>query len=113
MVKNLDDKLFKQLIFDYSQGKNAPVMVKRETVIEFWVPGEEPSMQFDKEYDTLSDEFPQIDFTRVSGRKYHELDKMFGIEHYPVYLLITPDGRHTKIEGPGSMNELRNLLSGD
>ncbi|MEG0948409.1 MAG: protein disulfide isomerase family protein [Bacteroidales bacterium] len=113
MVKELDDKLFRQLIFDYSQGKNAPVLVKRETVIEFWIPGEEPSESVAAEYTKLSEEFPQVDFTRVSGRKYHELDKMFGIDHYPSFILITPDGRHTKAEGVGSIADLRNQLSGE
>lgn len=113
MVKNLDDKLFKELIFDYSQGKNSPVFVKRETVVEFWIPGEEPSEQMAADYEKLSEEFPQVDFTRVSGRKYHDLDKMFGIDHYPSFVLITPDGRHTKAEGAGSVSELRNMLSGE
>lgn len=113
MIKDLDDKLFRQLIFDYSQGKNAPLLVRKETVIEFWIPGEADSIKLDKEYDLLSEEFPQVDFTRVSGRKYHELDKMFDIISYPAFILITPDGKHEKLEGLQSITDLRNSLGGD
>ena len=37
MIHDLDEKLFKSKVFDYDKGDDAPLLIKKDTVIEFWV----------------------------------------------------------------------------
>lgn len=111
MVKDLDDKLFRQLIFDYSQGDNAPLLVKSDTIIEFWVTWCPHCQAMIPRYEKISEEFPTVSCNRVEMEKYPELAKIFGVDSFPTFIFISPDGKMEKWVGELPVDQLASLVT--
>ncbi|MEG1616405.1 MAG: thioredoxin family protein [Bacteroidales bacterium] len=111
MVKELDDKLFRQLIFDYSQGDNAPLLVKGNTIVEFYVTWCPHCQAMMPRYEKVSEMFPDVLCTRVEMEKYPELAKMFKVDSFPTFIFISPDGKMEKWVGELPVEELANLVT--
>ena len=99
MVKELNEKSFKELIFDYSKGDNAPLLIKEDTVIEFWVTWCPHCQAMAPRYEKVSNEFSNIDCYKVEMEQHPELAEIFEIESFPTFIFISTSGKMEKWEG--------------
>lgn len=109
MVHNLDEKVFKEKIFDYSLGDNAPLLIKKNSIIEFWVTWCPHCQAMIPRYGKLSEMYPNIDCYRIEMEQHPDLADLFGIEGFPTFVFITPKGKMSKWEGELPLDNLEEL----
>lgn len=109
MVNDLNGTLFKEKIFDFTMKGNAPLLIKKNTIIEFWESWCPHCQAMIPRYEKLSEDFPQIDCYRVELDDNPELGKLFDIESFPVFLFIDMNGKITKSVGEVPEAELEKM----
>ena len=110
MVENLNDSLFKEKIFDYQEGDNAPLHIKKNTIIEYWVTWCPHCQAMIPRYEKLSELFPQVDCYRVELEQFPELAKPFAVESFPTFIFISPDGNMQKWVGEVPLEQLEAMV---
>ena len=111
MVKELDDKSFSELIFDYKDAENAPLLIKNNTVIEFWVTWCPHFQAMIPRYEDLSKKHPDVDCYRIELEQHPELAAPFGVESFPTFIFITKEGKMNKWVGELPESELNDLFN--
>ncbi|MDO5569988.1 MAG: thioredoxin family protein [Bacteroidales bacterium] len=109
MVKDLNDELFSKEIFDYKDPENAPLLIKKDTIIEFWVTWCPHCQAMIPRYEKLSEEYPDIDCFRIELEQHPELAKPFGVESFPTFIFMKPDGKMEKWVGEVPEQELADM----
>lgn len=99
MVKNLDDNLFREKIFDFKLGDDAKLLVKNNTIIEFWATWCTHCHMMIPIYEEISKLYPDIDCYRIEVERYPELAKLFEVESYPTFIFIKSYGEMEKHSG--------------
>lgn len=110
MVKELNEQLFRELIFDYKAGDDAPLLIKNNTIVEFyasWCPHCQAMMP---RYEKVSTEFPDIQCTRVEIEQHPDIARVFEVESFPTFVFIGTDGKMEKWVGELQTEELASLV---
>ncbi len=110
MVHDLDENLFKKKIFDFSEGDNAPLLTKNDTIIEFWVTWCPHCQAMMPRYEKVSKEFPSVDCYRVEMEQNPSVADVFNIEAFPAFVFITPQGKMKKWVGELPAEELAQMV---
>lgn len=111
MVHDLDDNLFKEKIFDYTERDNAPLLIKNDTIIEFWVTWCPHCQAMIPRYEKVSEVFPNVTCDRIELEQHPELGKLFGVDGFPTFIFISTDGKMLKWEGEVPETELSNMVT--
>ena len=72
MLHDLNNKSFKEKIYDYDGGGNQPLLTTKDTIVEFyasWCPHCQAMMP---RYDDFSNKHPNIDCYSLDMEKYPE-----------------------------------------
>lgn len=110
MVKDLDDKLFKEKIFNYEEGQDAPLMINKNTIIEFWVSWCTHCKAMIPRYEEVSKKFANINCYRVEIEHHPHIAKLFNIDSYPTFVFITKHGKKEKFVGEVNEKELTHMV---
>ena len=109
MVQNLDEKAFKEKIFDYTKGDDAPLLINKNTIIEFWVTWFPHCQAMIPRYEQFSTREKGIDCYRVEMEEHPSIAEIFDIECFPSFVFINPDGKMSKWAGEVSEQQLEEL----
>ncbi len=110
MIHDLDEKLFKTKVFDYDKGDDAPLLIKNDTVIEFWVTWCPHCQAMMPRYEKVSEEYPSIDCYRVEMEQHPAIANQFNIEAFPAFVFIDKDGNMKKWVGEIPTEELATFV---
>ncbi|MGL5682692.1 MAG: thioredoxin family protein [Marinifilaceae bacterium] len=99
MVHNLDEALFKEKIFNYDMGDKAPLLIKNNTIIEFWVTWCPHCQAMAPRYEKVSGTLKQVDCYRIELEQHPALAELFGVSGFPTFIFITPQGDMNKWVG--------------
>ena len=92
MVKDMDTSLFEEKILDLNQGQAARLLVKENTIIEFWVTWCPHCKAMKVPYEHISEMFPDIDCYRIEMEEYPNLANVFEVESFPTFVFINKNG---------------------
>ncbi len=110
MVEDLDEKLFKEKIFNFDEDSDAPMLINKDTIIEFWVTWCPHCKAMVPRYEMVSEEFPQISCYRIELEKHPDLAKLFNVASFPTFIFITSAGRVEKYVGEITEEELAHMV---
>ena len=110
MVHDWNEDLFREKIFDYTLGDDAPLLIKKNTVLEFWVTWCPHCHAMMPRYEDVSGRFPDVDCFRVEMEQHRDLAALFEVENFPTFIFIRKDGVMKKWEGEMSESELSDLI---
>lgn len=111
MVHDMDEKLFRAKIFDYEKGDDAPLLIKEPTIIEFWVTWCPHCQAMIPRYEKVSEMFPQVTCYRIEMEQHPELAKLFGVDSFPTFIFMSPDGKMEKWVGEVPVEELASMAT--
>ena len=110
MVTDLNDRLFREKIFNYEEGKDAPLRTNKSTIIEFWVNWCSHCQAMVPRYEEVSKKFNNVDFYRIELEQHPDLAKIFGVASFPTFIFITKNGKIEKYVGEVSEKELTHMV---
>ena len=110
MVENLNEDLFKTKIFNYEQGHDAALEIKKNTILESWVTLCSHCQAMIPRYEEISKEFPDVDCVRVEMEQHPRLARLLNVENFPTFIFIKTDGKMRKWEGELSVEDLAGLV---
>lgn len=110
MVQDLDEVLFRKEIFDYEKGDDAPLLIKKPTVIEFWATWCPHCQAMIPRYEKVSEMYPDISCKRVEMEQHPNIADQFNIESFPSFVFIAEDGKMKKWVGEVPTDELADLV---
>ena len=110
MVKDLNETLFRESIFDLAKGDNATLLVKDNTIIEFWATWCPHCQRMIPIYEEISKIFPDIDCYRMEAEKYPDVAEQFGVESYPTFIFIKSYGEMEKYVGEMSVDTFSKMI---
>lgn len=99
MVQDLNDALFREKIFDYEKGDDAPLLIKKDTILEFWVTWCPHCQAMIPRFEKLSEQEPDLYCCRVEMEQHPELAKLFEVDGFPTFIFINTDGKMQKWVG--------------
>ena len=97
MVKDLNETLFRESIFDLAKGDNATLLVKNNTIIEFWATWCPHCQRMIPIYEEISKIFPDTDCYRMEAEKYPDVAEPFGMESSPTVTFVISFGRVARV----------------
>ncbi len=110
MIQDLNESLFKKKIFDYEKGEDAPLLIKNNSIIEFWVTWCPHCQDMKPRYEQVSEMYPSVECFRVEMEQHPDLADQFNIEAFPSFVFIATDGKMKKWVGEVPTSELSNLV---
>lgn len=110
MIKTLDDKTFKEQIINYAKGPEAPYEIKRNTVIEFFLPSCSHCQAMWPVIEAATIEFPDIDFYKIDASEYPEVAALYNIQGTPTFILIPLKGKPKMNLGQMPLEEFSELI---
>lgn len=111
MVHDLDEKSFKQKVFNYDKGEEAPLLINNNTVLEFWVTWCPHCQAMMPRYEKASEKCPEVDCYRIEMEQHPSLAEIFAVDSFPTFIFISPDGKLQKWVGEVSEEELEQMLN--
>lgn len=111
MVQDLNEDLFAKKIFDYKKGDDAPLLIKNNTVLEFWVTWCPHCKAMKPRYDKVSSEYANVDCYRIEMEEHPQLADLFDIEAFPAFIFINKDGKMKKWVGELPTEELADMVN--
>ncbi|MGL4293499.1 MAG: thioredoxin family protein [Bacteroidales bacterium] len=111
MVHDLNEKLFQQKIFDYEKGDNAPLLIKNNTILEFWVTWCPHCHAMIPRFEKVSEMYPSVDCYRVEMEQHPDLANIFDVENFPTFIFMSTDGKMEKWVGELPVEELSELVT--
>lgn len=111
MVTNLNEDLFKEKIFDYEEGGDTPLLIKKPTIIEYWVTWCPHCQDMIPRYEKISETHPGIDCYRIELEQHPDLAKIFDVESFPTFIFIKADGKIEKWVGEVSIQDLDSMVN--
>lgn len=111
MIHDLDEKLFKTKVFDYDKGDDAPLLIKNDTVIEFWVTWCPHCQAMIPRYEKASEKFKQVKCYRVEMEQHPDIAEIFDVESFPTFIFINVNGEMSKSVGEMSEEDLENMIT--
>ena len=109
MVHDLDESSFKAKMFDYEQGNDAPLLIKNNTIVEFWVTWCPHCHEMAPRYERFSEDHKQIDCYRVEMEQHPDLADVFDVQSFPTFVFINMNGEMKKWVGEVPLEELVSL----
>ena len=109
MVHDLNESSFKAKIFDFEQGGDAPLLIKKNTIVEFWVTWCPHCQEMAPRYEKFSDAHTDIDCNRVEMEQHPDLADLFDVQSFPTFVFINQDGNMKKWVGEVPLSELTSL----
>lgn len=111
MVHDLNEQSFSAKIFDLNEGENAPLLIRKNTVLEFWVTWCPHCHDMIPRYTQVSEQFPGVDCYRVEMEQHPDIAELFDVQSFPTFIFIRKDGKMKKWEGELPTAELADLVS--
>lgn len=110
MVQDLNERLFKETIFDYKAGENAPLLLKNNAIIEFWVTWCPHCQAMIPRYNRISEKYANIACYRVEMEQHPSIAELFNIESFPTFIFINTNGQMKKWVGELTYDDLAELV---
>ena len=106
MVQDLNERQFRDVIFDYKAGDNAPLLVKNNTIVEFWVTWCPHCQAMAPRYSRMSEKHPDVDCYRVEMEEHPAVAEVFEVESFPTFVFINKNGEMKKWVGELAYEEI-------
>lgn len=111
MVNDLNESGFCSKIFDYRRGEDAPLLIKNNTILEFWVTWCPHCKEMNPRFDDYSKKTKNVDCYRVELEQHPDIADLFDIEAFPAFIFINKDGHITKWVGEVPLKELEDMAN--
>ncbi len=109
MVHDLNESTFKKKVFNYDDGEDAPLLIDKNTIVEFWVTWCPHCQEMAPRYERFSQDKPQIDCYRVEMEQHPDIADLFDVQSFPTFVFINTDGNMKKWVGEVPIEELESL----
>lgn len=111
MITELDNNKFKQILFDIDEDGNMTYKRSKPSVIEFYVTWCPHCQAMAPRYTEVSNDVDgKVECYRVELEQHPQIGEIFGINGFPTFLFVQPDGGLQETEGEMSRNDLRELI---
>lgn len=112
MAELLDQKNFKEKVFDFENNKEWNFAGDKPAIVDFYADWCGPCKMLAPIFEELSKEYEgKIDFYKVDTEKEQQLSGMFGIRSIPTIMFMTPDGKEPQVvQGALQKNQLKEVI---
>lgn len=110
MVKEMNDSLFREKIYDYLKGEKPQLVNKNNTILEFYTVWCPHCKSMKPRLKALSEIYSDINFYSIDLEKYPELAELFEVESFPTFIFIDKNGLINKWVGEVQESELDGII---
>ncbi len=110
MVQELNSDSFKEQLFDYTLGDDATLKLKKNGILEFYVPWCPHCQAMMPRYEKISHMFDSVSCYRINMEAYPDIAELFGVQSFPTFIYIFPNGDMQKSVGEMSVDDFADLI---
>lgn len=111
-MKELNEKNFRQLVWDYKKDKQFKFKSKTPVIIDFYATWCGPCKLLEPELLALQEEYKEkVIFYRIDVDKERKLAELFGIKSMPTLVFMKDISQYNKTSGFKKRDELKQIIN--